>query len=313
MEWYQILLIIIGSLLLLAFLVWFILGSIFYNVSFTRRKGDKHFAENEDPKAKENHNRIWYFSQKLEEFSMKSYDHKKLKGYMIHNEGSNKLAILIHGYRGRYYSLTYQARMFYQAGYNVFSINHRASDSSSGHWFTMGPKETRDILDWINLLLKENPDYQIVLCGVSMGAHITMKVVGNSNLPSNVKCAVADCGYASLENELFLNLQKVGLPDFLGNLAFACGKSLSIVFHGHRIYSDTKDSLKNCHIPMLFIHGEKDNYVPYENLDINFNNLTTDVYKEKKSFPDAKHVESYVLYEKEYEETMINFVNKFVK
>ena len=171
MQGYQIALIVIGSLLLVAFLVFCAFGGFFYRVSFVRRKGDKHFAENENPEAKKNHNRIWFFSQKIEEYQMRSYDFKKLKGYMIRNEGSNKLAFLIHGYRGRYYSLTYQARMFYEAGYNVFTINHRASDTSSGHWFTMGPKETRDVIDWINLLLKENPNYQKWQLTINRNAH----------------------------------------------------------------------------------------------------------------------------------------------
>lgn len=313
MKWYFILLIVIGSLFLLTFLLYCIMGGFFYHVSFVRRKGDKHFAENENPKDKQNHNRIWFFSQKIEEYQMKSYDHKTLKGYMIRNEGSNKLALLIHGYRGRYYSLTYQARMFYEAGYNVFTINHRASDTSSGHWFTMGPKETRDVLDWVNLLIKENPEYQIVILGVSMGGHITMKVVGEKSLPSNVKCAIEDCGFASLEVELHSNLDVVKCPKWTGELAFFCGKGVAVLFHGHHIHSDTKDSLKNSHTPMLFIHGDADTYVPFWNLDVNYNNLTTDVYKEKKVFAGAKHAESYVLYEKEYEETIINFANKFIK
>ena len=312
MHWYYILLIVISSLLLVGLLLFVILGELFYEVSFSRRKGDKNFATNEDPEAKKHHSRVWFFSQRIEEYQMKSFDKKLLKGYMIRNGDSKKVALLVHGYHGRYYSLDVQAEMLYKAGYNIFAINHRASDTSQGRFLTMGPKETKDVLDWINLLVKENNEYEIVLLGVSMGAHIVMMVSGNKNLPSNVKCSIEDCGYASLEETLHRIIHSGKIPHFLAEIVFICGRYACKLFHGHSMNSDTKDALSVCNIPMLFIHGSKDTFVTFDNLNKNYSNLSTAVYKEKRIF-EAGHAESYRLFEAEYCETIVNFVNRFIK
>ena len=75
--------------------------------------------------------RLWFKAQKIEEYTLKSYDNKKLKGYMIRNN-SNKVAFLIHAYRGRYYSLAIQAKMFYQAGYMLMTFLTVGIISQSG-------------------------------------------------------------------------------------------------------------------------------------------------------------------------------------
>ena len=67
----QIALIVIGSLLLLVFLAFFIIGGHFYRTSFLRRKGDKQFAENEPIEDKQTHYRVWMANQPKEEYTMK--------------------------------------------------------------------------------------------------------------------------------------------------------------------------------------------------------------------------------------------------
>ena len=55
----------------------------------------------------------------------------------------------------------------------------------------------------------------------------------------------------------------------------------------------TVEQVKKSNVPILFIHGDKDDYVPYSNLEINFNNMSNEQYKEKYTFVGAKHAESY--------------------
>ena len=312
MEWYYILIISLLSAILLFIIFILITGGMFYHVTFSRRKHDKHFSKLESEKDKMHPARLWFRAQKIEEYTLKSYDNKKLKGYMIRNN-SNKVAFLIHGYRGRYYSLAIQAKIFYQAGYNVFCINHRASDSSSGHWFSMGPKEVKDMIDWLNLLIKENNNYEFTILGVSMGGHIAMMLAGNPLLPNNVKCIIEDCGYASLKDEIVHNLKNYHLPKSIEKFIFWCGKIVGTIFHKNNLNSDTKDSLTKSKVPVLFIHGDKDTYVPYSNLEINFNNMSNEQYKEKYTFVGAKHAESYKLFEEQYKDLIIKFSEKFNK
>ena len=187
-DWLIVVLIVISSLLLVGFLLFLIDGFIFFNLTFRRRIGDKDFAKNENPKEKNAPDRLWYFSNKIEELTLVSKDKLNLKGYFIKNpSNSNKLAILIHGYHGRYYSLVSQAKIFFELGYDVLSLNNRCHDTSEGKYFTMGKKEKEDVLLWISKMTKRNPDYKIALLGVSMGAHIAMQTAASPKLDKRVK------------------------------------------------------------------------------------------------------------------------------
>ena len=78
----------------------------------------------------------------------------------------------------------------------------------------MGWDDRLDIIDWINTILEYNPNAEIVLHGVSMGA-ATVSMVSGEDLPSNVKAIVADCGYTSVWDEFAYQLDDLfSLPEF---------------------------------------------------------------------------------------------------
>lgn len=309
-DWLLILIIVLSSLLGL-FLIWFFInGIIFFNVSFRRRKDDAHFAENEDPRAKKEEDRVWYFSQNIEELNLKSYDHLNLKGYLL-NQKSNKLAILIHGYHGRYYSVVKQAHIFFDNGYDVLSINNRCHDASEGRYFSMGKIEAKDVDAWIKLMLQRNPNYQIVIYGISMGGHIAMLSASSKSVNQNVKCVIEDCCYNSLKEQLIYILKMK--PFRMPRLIVGAAEIYTRIFY-HFSYSNTlKKALKNLKIPALLIHGGKDNYVPTFNIDLNYDSIPENIYKEKHVFEDSNHTRSVVDNKEKYREIIDNFVNKFVK
>lgn len=302
--------IIVGVLILLFLFGLFAFGRVFFHVSFDRRKGDKDFAKNENPNDKKRPARLWFSEQHLEELEILSFDKLKLKGYLI-SQKSNKLAIICHGYRGRYYSSAIQAKIFYEHGYDVFLPNNRAHDTSEGDTFTMGSKERKDLLKWINTLIERNPNYEIVLMGISMGAHIVMTTSGEKSLPSNVKCFIEDCGYHRLKDILYFathNRAKVKLS----RTTLFFGEIYSALFHGFNFTSSVKKAFKNVKIPGLFIHGDKDENVPYENMAKNYNAMPKNLYKEMVTFEGVMHNKSQFV-EPKYKNTIINFVDRFIK
>lgn len=306
----KILIITISSLIGL-FLIFFISnGIIFTRISFSRRKGDKDFAKNEDPRAKKDPDRIWYFSNEIEEINLKSYDKKNLKGYFLNNH-SNKLVIMVHGYHGRYYSLTSQAHIFFDNGFDVLSINNRCHDSSEGKLITMGKRESRDLEDWIELMIKRNPNYQIALYGISMGGHIVMLTGSKPNVNEKVKCIIEDCGFNSLKNELILMVKQSPAP--FPRLTVNLAELYSIIFH-HFSYSNSIDkAFKTLKLPILLIHGSQDNYVPTENIYLNEKAVPKDVYYETHVFEGSGHTKSVVDSRKKYTKIVDDFVNKFIK
>ena len=99
--------------------------------------------------------------------------------------------------------------------------------------------------------------------GVSMGA-ATVLLAAGLNLPDNVCGIVADCGYTSAEE-----ITRKCLPEYLPHtpvrLAYAVGR-LGARLYGHfepnRI--DCTAAVSRATVPILFIHGEEDGFVPCE-------------------------------------------------
>lgn len=308
---FLVVLVIVISVILLILISWFIVNGIIYtNISFRRRKGDADFAKNEDPKAKQAPDRIWYFSQSLEEITLVSYDNLKLKGYFLNNN-SNKLAILVHGYHGRYYSVVSQARIFFENGYDVLCINNRTHDTSEGKLITMGKRESNDLNGWIELMAKRNPNYQIVLYGISMGAHIVMKTASKKNVNEKIRCIIEDCGFYSMKEELVLLTKRSPTPIPRSTVLFA-DIYARLVYHFGFTYTIGR-AFKNLKLPILMFHGGKDNYVPTSNINEIYNVVPEGIYKEKHIFEDSDHTRCVIDHKEKYQQIVNEFVGKFVK
>lgn len=301
-------LIVVGSLLVLILSFLILDGFVFFNITFRRRPGDKDFAKNENPKEKNAPDRLWYFSQNPEELNLVSYDKLNLKGYYLNNR-SNKLAILIHGYHGRYYSLVSQAKVFIELGYDVLNINNRCHDTSEGRYLTMGEKESRDLIDWIRLMLKRNPSYRIVLYGISMGSHITMLSLGRKEIDPRVKCAILDCGYFSLKDQLIYTLKYNKY--FWPSLHVNAGRVVAKLFY-HFSFHKVASSLGNSMVPMMFIHGDKDDYVPFVNLNLCSTSASRSIYTEVHEFKGANHTQCIKQYET-FKQLTEDFTKRFIQ
>ncbi|HBM7987392.1 TPA: alpha/beta hydrolase [Enterococcus faecalis] len=74
--------------------------------------------------------------------------------------------------------------------------------------------------------------------------------------------------------------------------------------------SAVKQLQKN-HLPMLFIHGENDTFVPFSMLDEVYN--ATQGPKEKYVVPGAEHAKAYNKNPEKYKETVAAFLDKYIK
>lgn len=108
---------------------------------------------------------------------------------------------------GRNGELVDVCNFFIKEGYNVLSISQRAHNKSEGETISMGYYESDDLLDWIQYIVKRDPDCSIVLYGVSMGAATVMMTLGK-DIPRNIKAAIEDCGYTSAWDEFAYQLKR---------------------------------------------------------------------------------------------------------
>ena len=70
----------------------------------------------------------------------------------------------------------------------------RACGDSEGDFVGMVWLDRKDVLNWIDWITERDPDAQIVLYEISMGAATTMMTAGE-NTPDQVTVFIEDCGY----------------------------------------------------------------------------------------------------------------------
>ncbi len=252
---------------LILFLILFILLLfIFFSMAFVRKTdaniGDVESSNYLKPFIEKLRPGIEFIdNQPFEEVNILSFDGLKLYGrYYTHN--SDKTVILVHGYRSNgKHDFSGALKFYYDYGFNVLMIDQRSHGKSEGRLITFGVKESFDVRDWAEFINKKYNPKSIVLSGVSMGGS-TVAFALKRGLPKNVKCVIADCGFTSPE----AIIRKVGYDKFKINAKFYMPflNVMTRIFGHFSIYEITVDALKNNKIPIVFIHGEKDNFVPVE-------------------------------------------------
>ena len=164
----------------------------------------------EEPSAEQQ-----WFDASYEDRWLTSYDGLTLHGcYIPQDQDTHLYAVVCHGYGSQPSGMAAYAARFYDMGFSILAPAARGHEQSQGDYVGMGWHERHDIIDWVNTLVDQDPQAQILLFGVSMGGATVMMVSGEE-LPDNVKCIIEDCGYTSVWDEFQLQLQELfGLPSF---------------------------------------------------------------------------------------------------
>ncbi|MEI3612548.1 alpha/beta hydrolase [Pseudogracilibacillus sp. SO30301A] len=253
----------------------------------------------------------WMREQPFESLEMTSFDGLKLKGYYLPaKEPTNKTVIFAHGYLGNAFDMGLFSEYYYEnLGYNVFTPDLRGHGQSEGDYYGFGWHDRQDLTDWMNILIEKNgPDTEIVMHGLSMGA-ATVLMASGEKLPNNVKAIIADSPYTSVYDLFAYQLKRMfHLPDkpVLPTTSFVTKLKAD--------YSLTEASalnqVKQAEVPILYISGESDTFVPTE--------MTNELYENTKStseiatYPGANHGESFVLYREDYLQTITTFIEKYM-
>ena len=216
-------------------------------------------------------------------------------------------AIVVHGYGDNHLVFLYLVRMYRDIfNYNVLFPDLQYHGYSEGDEIQMGWKDRLDLLKWIDLAHKEYPNDFMVLHGVSMGGATVMMVSGEP-LPDYVKCIVEDCGYSSVVTQ-FNNNRKESFsfipPDVLQSASLVTKKRYGWGFWE----ASSVKQLEKSRVPMLFIHGDADDFVPFDNLWSNYN-AKKQGYKEMYVCHGAVHANSYQKDSETYISRVSHFLN----
>lgn len=292
----------------------------FYEVIDSRGKLFKKIGEKVSAKnatvaqpAEPDEREKWFNAQTPEVLTILSVDGQKLKGYLyMADKPSDVFVFCSHGYRssGRNeYSLI--TKYYHDKGFNVLLVDHRSLGESEGHYIGFGYHESRDSINWLDYLISRFGDgIKIIMHGVSMGSATVMLMCGNEELPGNVIFAIADCGYTSAWNEFAHNLSIAHIPTFplLDGVNAVSRRFAKYDFKD----TDTLAAVSRAKIPMLFVHGKDDTFVPTYMAQQLFD-AYGGPYKDLLIVDGAWHAESYRKDPVAYEAKIDEYIDKFIK
>ncbi|MDE7293232.1 MAG: alpha/beta hydrolase [Oscillospiraceae bacterium] len=257
-------------------------------------------------------NREWLTAQELEHITIKSRDGLTLHGDFLPAENeTDKLAICNHGYTGKgLQDCSSIGVFFHKLGYDVLIVDHRAHGMSEGDYVGFGILDRFDCRNWIEYVDERfDKKKKIVLYGVSMGATISLMTAGLSSLSRSVRAVIADCAFTS-PYDVFAHILKrdYHLPPFpvMNINDMLCRKKAG---YGFSDYS-TLDAVKVTAVPILFIHGREDDFVPLWMSEQNYKECRS--AKEILIVDNAAHAAAYYEDKDGYEEKIKNFLGKYV-
>ena len=223
--------------------------------------GDGVYTGHQDTEAQATYD-AWVQGRTLEEWGIKSADGLDLWAqYYPADAESHTYVLAVHGYTVDHRDLAPAIVPFVERGMNVLMPDERGRGNSQGDHLSMGYLEKDDVVRWAKEIVSRDPKAKIVLYGESMSAATVLMAAGQPDVPANVCAVVEHCGYTSAYAMFTDQLkERFGLPEvpFLPAANLVCYARYGFFFSG----ADAEAALAHTELPILFIHGDADDYVP---------------------------------------------------
>lgn len=251
----------------------------------------------------------WHEKHKASDVFLTTADGKKRHAKVFNNGHPEKWAIIFHGFTSAPGGMYHYAYTYGEMGFNCILPSMIGHSQDENRYCSMGYHDRYMGLDWIDYIVTMNPDAEIVLHGESMGAATTMLITGEK-LPSNVKCAVSDCGFTNCLEEYTHVTKRQMTPALVPMLPVLSAYS---VMRGNFSFSKCSpvDAVKNSVTPTLFVHGEADDFVPFEMMGKVYDACSAE--KEYFTVKGSAHAESSTKAPRLYWTNVHNFLRKHIK
>lgn len=226
-------------------------------------------------------------------------------------QGRQKLVICFHGYTSQGMSDYIGLSDYYQKrGFAMLLPDARAHGASEGEYIGFGCLDRQDALGWVRWAVEElGEETEILLHGTSMGA-ATLLMLSGLSLPEQVKGIVSDCGFTS-PKEVFTHV----LHSMYHLPAFPLIPGADLVNRKLAGYGmdecNAKLEVEKAEVPILFIHGGNDTFVPCSMCDEIYEHCGSK--KRKLIIEGAAHAESYYKDMESYEEALTEFIGEVLE
>lgn len=253
----------------------------------------------------------YFLAQAHRDVEIQSHDGLKLHATYFPGADEKRIVICFHGYTSEgmkdYIALS---DYYLHRGYGMLLVDERAHGKSEGEHIGFGCLDRLDAQKWIDWIIRQcGENVQILLHGTSMGGS-TVLMASGLNLPSQVKGIISDCAFTS-PKEVFTHV----LHSMYHIPAFPVIQIADIMNRKCAGYGmdecNAAREVRKATIPILFIHGDADTFVPTWMCEEIYKNCASE--KSKLIVKGAAHAESYYKDTKAYEQALDTFIGGVVK
>lgn len=244
-----------------------------------------------------------------EHVKLTSFDGLALSALYLPAQGESRgTVVAFHGYRSlATIDFALEAEFFHGLGFDVLLPYQRSHGESQGKYITYGVKERFDCQSWARYAARRWGDRPLFLMGISMGA-ATVLMASGLELPPNTRGIVADCGFTTPWDIMaHVARRDYKLPRALLWVLLSLLDLLARVAAGFSLKgADTRQALAHTQLPVLFLHGEKDDFVPVSMTEENYHACASP--KALRLVPGAEHAQSFGVDTPGCEETIQRFL-----
>ena len=239
-----------------------------------------------------------------------AFDGINLVGHFFRAENQKRIVIAMHGWRSKWSNdFAPITEFFLNSGCSVLYPEQRGQNASGGDCMGFGVIERFDCLEWAKYIAnREGMDVPIYLYGVSMGA-ATVMMASELELPDSVAGIITDCGYTSPQ-AIWKHVTQNNMHVPYAIVASRVDKEYKRLT-GYECDATCTGALSRTRIPVLFIHGTEDKFVPISMTYENYTACASE--KELLIIPGAPHVRSYTVDKDRYERKISEFFAKYDK
>ena len=244
-----------------------------------------------------------------EKVTVTNRDGLTLTGHWYRALHPKRIVIAMHGWRSSWsHDFGMIADFLHTNDCSVLFPDQRSHGESEGEHIGFGVLERYDCADWVNHVVQiEDPTLPVYLCGISMGA-TTVLMASELELSDRVKGIISDCGFTS-PYDIWEHVMNDNLK-INSKLAFQMANHyISRKAHFDAKEASTLTAVANTKIPILFVHGDADGFVPVEMTKKNYDACASE--KQILIVPGAEHGLSFCVDGDSYKKAVLDFFSKY--
>ncbi|MBR6676091.1 MAG: alpha/beta hydrolase [Clostridia bacterium] len=236
-------------------------------------------------------------------------DGVRLVGHWKSVESPKRVLVAMHGWRTSWsQDFAIISKFWHDSGCCVLYAEQRGQGESGGDYMGFGVVERYDCLEWAKWAAENtSEELPIYLCGLSMGG-TTVLMTADLDLPERVHGIMSDCAFTS-PHGIWKHVVQNNL-----HIPYGLYHTVAGDIYRKKLSIDPKDgscpeALKRCRVPVSFIHGTDDHFVPLSHTFENYKACASE--KRLLVVPGADHGLSYLVDREGYEAFCKSFWREF--